>query len=71
MTGRRSVDKHDKWTTILGIVLIIASLSWRFGIGESSDLVFLFVFGFGCYLLSKENLIQFISKWKSSGSITD
>lgn len=61
---RRATDKSYHWTNLLGFVLIVVSLLWKFGIGEASDMIFVLVFGFGCFLLSKDNFVAFLEAWK-------
>ena len=57
--------KIDRWFTaqnLLGWILIICSILWKFGIGEASDLVFLLVFGFGCFLVSEQPFLNFLKE---------
>lgn len=60
--NQRASDKIFTFKNIFGSILIVASLLWRFGIGEASDVVFILVFGFGCFLVSEQPLVNFVNE---------
>lgn len=60
--NQRVSDKVFTFKNIFGFILIVASLLWRFGIGEASDVVFILVFGFGCFLVSEQPLVNFVNE---------
>lgn len=65
MIEEMSKRQSDKWFTgknVLGFILVIASLLWKFGIGSSSGTEFLLVFGFGAFLISEQPFINFLKQ---------